>query len=349
MIDPHGEYSAAFKGHGELFNVDNLAMPYWLMNFEEHCEVFVTSPGRRAPARHGHPRQMPAAGARQEPRRRRAFQAHRRFAHPLHALGPHQRDHPRNGPAQQGDRHRAVHAAQDQDRRAEVRSALPVHVLRHARRRHDGPFHLQDLPPAGQGQADLDHRRLGRALRHRLGGGRGALAAGLRLCDLVAQRGAAPRPARLRGGAPLHPVRQDLDRPGGAQDPRADRQGRPQIWRVAGPDHAAPVRSRRGRALAMRHDHRDAPQQRPRPGLREDRRCRKARAASSTSSRRSRNRECIVCGEGVSIPIRVSFDDLERDRCPASSDPLFSMLWKQTGEEEAMVARVVKRWRAQGR
>jgi ABC-type glutathione transport system ATPase component len=27
MIDPHGEYSAAFKGHGELFNVDNLAMP----------------------------------------------------------------------------------------------------------------------------------------------------------------------------------------------------------------------------------------------------------------------------------------------------------------------------------
>src|SRR4051812_46766311 len=45
MIDPHGEYSAAFKGHGELFNVDNLAMPYWLMNFEEHTEVFVTSQG----------------------------------------------------------------------------------------------------------------------------------------------------------------------------------------------------------------------------------------------------------------------------------------------------------------
>jgi hypothetical protein len=45
MIDPHGEYSAAFKGDGELFNVDNLAMPYWLMNFEEHCEVFITSDG----------------------------------------------------------------------------------------------------------------------------------------------------------------------------------------------------------------------------------------------------------------------------------------------------------------
>jgi len=62
-----------------------------------------------------------------------------------------------------------------------------------------------------------------------------------------------------------------------------------------------------------------------------------------------RNRECIVCGEGVSIPIRVAFDDLERDRCPASADPVFSDLWKQSGEEEAMVTRVVKRWRAQGR
>jgi hypothetical protein len=61
------------------------------------------------------------------------------------------------------------------------------------------------------------------------------------------------------------------------------------------------------------------------------------------------NRECIVCGEGVSIPIRVAFDDLERDRRPASSDRLFSELWRQTGDEEAMVGRVVERWRSQGR
>jgi DNA helicase HerA-like ATPase len=62
-----------------------------------------------------------------------------------------------------------------------------------------------------------------------------------------------------------------------------------------------------------------------------------------------RNRECIVCGEGVSIPIRVAFDDLERDRRPASSDPAFSELWRHSGDEDAMVTRVVKRWRAQGR
>jgi uncharacterized protein len=45
MIDPHGEYSAAFRGNGALYDVNNLAMPYWLMNFAEHCEVFVTSSG----------------------------------------------------------------------------------------------------------------------------------------------------------------------------------------------------------------------------------------------------------------------------------------------------------------
>ena len=45
MIDPHGEYSAAFKTNGALYDVTNLAMPYWLMNFEEHCEVFLTTQG----------------------------------------------------------------------------------------------------------------------------------------------------------------------------------------------------------------------------------------------------------------------------------------------------------------
>ncbi|HZC38565.1 MAG TPA: ATP-binding protein, partial [Sphingomicrobium sp.] len=45
MIDPHGEYSAAFKNCGEIFNVDNLQLPYWLMNFDEHCEVILTTHG----------------------------------------------------------------------------------------------------------------------------------------------------------------------------------------------------------------------------------------------------------------------------------------------------------------
>jgi hypothetical protein len=62
-----------------------------------------------------------------------------------------------------------------------------------------------------------------------------------------------------------------------------------------------------------------------------------------------RNRECIVCGEGVSIPIRVSFDELEEMKCPASADPSFSELWSQSGGEEEAVQRNVTRWRAEGR
>jgi DNA helicase HerA-like ATPase len=62
-----------------------------------------------------------------------------------------------------------------------------------------------------------------------------------------------------------------------------------------------------------------------------------------------RNRECIICGEGVSIPIRVSFDDLEEFKRPASEDPSFSELWNESGGEEEMVERTVLRWRAQGR
>jgi DNA helicase HerA-like ATPase len=62
-----------------------------------------------------------------------------------------------------------------------------------------------------------------------------------------------------------------------------------------------------------------------------------------------RNRECIICGEGVPIPIRATFDDLEANKRPASSDPSFTTLWARHGGEENAVARTVMRWRTQVR
>ncbi len=62
-----------------------------------------------------------------------------------------------------------------------------------------------------------------------------------------------------------------------------------------------------------------------------------------------RNRECIICGEGVSIPIRVSFDELDEFKRPASEDPSFAQLWTQVGGEDEMVYRTIQRWRAHGR
>jgi DNA helicase HerA-like ATPase len=62
-----------------------------------------------------------------------------------------------------------------------------------------------------------------------------------------------------------------------------------------------------------------------------------------------RNREAIICGEGVSIPIRVAFDALDDKLRPASDDPLFSQLWCHVGDEDQMINRTIRRWRAQGR
>ena len=61
-----------------------------------------------------------------------------------------------------------------------------------------------------------------------------------------------------------------------------------------------------------------------------------------------RNRECVICGEGVAIPIRVRFDTLEENKRPASSDPSFVDLWRDSGGEDEAVQRTVQRWRSQG-
>jgi DNA helicase HerA-like ATPase len=62
-----------------------------------------------------------------------------------------------------------------------------------------------------------------------------------------------------------------------------------------------------------------------------------------------RNRECIICGEGVAVPIRVCFDALDEAKRPASGDPVFSRLWRDVGGEDAIIQRTIMRWRAQGR
>ncbi|WP_343528964.1 DUF87 domain-containing protein [Sphingomonas sp.] len=43
MIDPHGEYASAFRETGEIHDMGNLRMPYWLMTFAEHCEILLSA------------------------------------------------------------------------------------------------------------------------------------------------------------------------------------------------------------------------------------------------------------------------------------------------------------------
>ena len=56
-----------------------------------------------------------------------------------------------------------------------------------------------------------------------------------------------------------------------------------------------------------------------------------------------------TCGEGESIPMRVSYDTLEEHKRPASEATSFAALWNDGGGEEESVGRTVARWRSQGR
>lgn len=48
ILDPHGEYAHAFGDRAKVWDVSNLQLPYWAMNLSEHCEAFITSPDEEA-------------------------------------------------------------------------------------------------------------------------------------------------------------------------------------------------------------------------------------------------------------------------------------------------------------
>lgn len=60
-----------------------------------------------------------------------------------------------------------------------------------------------------------------------------------------------------------------------------------------------------------------------------------------------RNRECIVSGEGVPIPMRVMIDELEAAKRPASDDPSFADRWSHDAADSALLAETIRRWRVE--
>lgn len=59
-------------------------------------------------------------------------------------------------------------------------------------------------------------------------------------------------------------------------------------------------------------------------------------------------REAIAFGDGVSLPVRIKFDDLPADSLPRSSTASFSECWQRCDSDEAFLERIVERWRASG-
>jgi DNA helicase HerA-like ATPase len=348
MIDPHGEYSAAFKGHGELFNVDNLAMPYWLMNFEEHCEVFVTSSG----ADRQRDMDILAKCLLQARAKNRAAEGLSKLTvdSPIpytlsdltnaitHEMGllnkatdtaPFMRLKGKIDELKSDPRYQFMFSGML------VADSMGAFISRIFRLPAKGkPISIIDVSGVPSDIVSVVVAVLSRLVFDYAIWSRSEVQ---RPVLLVCEEAHRYVPADKTGSGQA--VRKVLE--------RIAKEGRKYgvslgLITQRPSDLAEGVLSQCGTIVAMR--------------LNNDRDQLFVKSAMPEGSRgfldvipALRNRECIVCGEGVSIPIRVSFDDLERDRRPASSDPLFSELWRNSGDEEAMVARVVKRWRAQGR
>jgi hypothetical protein len=348
MIDPHGEYSAAFKGYGELFNVDNLAMPYWLMNFEEHCEVMLTSQGadkqRDADILakcllHARSKNRAAEGLTKltvdSPipytltDLSLAIQNDMGLLNKATDTAPYMRLKTKIDELKADPRYSFMFSGML------VADSMTTFISKIFRLPAKGkPISIVDVSGVPSDITSVVVAVLSRLVFDYAIWSRNELQRPVLLVCEEAHR-YVPSDKTSSGQA----VRKILE--------RIAKEGRKYgvslgLITQRPSDLAEGVLSQCGTIICMRlNNERD--QQFVKSAMPEG-----ARGFLDVIPA-LRNRECIVCGEGVSIPIRVAFDDLERDRCPASADPTFSELWKQSGDEEATVTRVVKRWRAQGR
>jgi hypothetical protein len=348
MIDPHGEYSAAFKGCGEIFNVDNLQLPYWLMNFEEHCEVFLTS--------------QDADRQRDADILAKSLLAARTKGKDLSALGKVTVDSPipylltdlstiltnEMGKLDRaGDTQPFLRLKTKLDElRADPRYTFMFSGMLVSDSMGGFLAKLFRLPSHGRPISIVDVSGVPSEITSVVV----SVLARMVFDYAIWSRTEAQRPLLLVCEEAHRYVPKDEHADGQAVRKileRIAKEGRKYgvslgLITQRPSDLAEGVLSQCGTIISMR--------------LNNDRDQACVRAAMPEGARgfldaipALRNRECIVCGEGVAIPIRVRFDDLEPEKRPASSDPSFARLWRESGDEEGIINRTIKRWRGHGR
>jgi hypothetical protein len=348
MIDPHGEYSAAFKSCGELFNVDNLQLPYWLLNFEEHCEVLLTTDG--------------AERQRDADILAKVLLAARTRSKSSEQYGKVTVDSPipylltdlnQILVAEMGKLDRAGDTTPYQrlkNKLDEVRADPRYNFMFSGMLVSDtmGSFiaKLFRLPSQGRPISIVDVSGVPSEVTSVVV----SVLARMVFDYAIWSRTEAQRPLLLVCEEAHRYVPKDETSGGQAVRKileRIAKEGRKYgvslgLITQRPSDLAEGVLSQCGTIISMR--------------LNNDRDQACVRAAMPEGARgfldaipALRNRECIVCGEGVAIPIRVRFDDLEPEKRPASSDPSFAASWRETGDEEGIIQRTVKRWRGHGK
>jgi len=349
MIDPHGEYSAAFKNCGEIFNVDNLQLPYWLMNFEEHCEVLLTT--------HDAERQRDADIL------AKCILAARTKGKDLSTLGKVTVDSPipylltdlntilvnemgkldRAGDTLPFQRLKTKLDELRADPRYKfmfsgmlVSDTMASFVARLFRLPSNGkPISIVDVSGVPSEVTSVVVSVLARMVFDYAIWSRTEAQKPLLLVCEEAHR-YVPKDESAENGQAVRKILERIAKEGRKYGVSLG------LITQRPSDLAEGVLSQCGTIVSMR--------------LNNDRDQACVRAAMPEGARgfldaipALRNRECIVCGEGVAIPIRVRFDDLEPEKRPASSDPSFARLWRETGDEEGIINRTIKRWRGHGR
>ena len=348
MIDPHGEYSDAYKNTGAIFDVSNLAMPYWLMNFEEHCEVIVTA--------RGDDRQIDCdilakclLAARQ---RNRAAEGIGKITvdSPIPYLLTDLTTIISN---EMGKLDKASTSApymrlktKIDEIRTDPRYSFMFSGMLIGDIMADFLAKIFRLPGNGKPISIIDVSGVPSDIVSVVV----AMLSRMVFDYAIWARGEEQHPILLVCEEAHRYVPSDRVTTGSAVRTvleRIAKEGRKYgvslgLVTQRPSDLAEGVLSQCGTIIAMR--------------LNNDRDQKFVRSAMPEGARAFldaipalRNREAIVCGEGVSIPIRVAFDELDINRRPASHDPVFSELWRRQGGETETLARIIQRWRTQGR
>ena len=348
MIDPHGEYSAAFKENGALFDVNNLAMPYWMMNFAEHCEIFVTS--------NGDDKQIDsdilAKCLLQARSKNRIAETIGKLTvdAPIPYLLSDLTNIIQN---EMGKLDKATSSApfmrlksKIDELKADPRYNFMFSGMLVGDTMADFVGKIFRLPSNGKPISIIDVSGVPSDITSTVV----AVLSRLVFDYAIWSRNEPQRPILLVCEEAHRYIPSDRIAKDSAVRSileRIAKEGRKYgvslgLITQRPSDLAEGVLSQCGTIISMR--------------LNNDRDQAFVRAAMPEGARgfldsipALRNRECIICGEGVSIPIRVALDNLAEEKRPASEDPLFSQLWQETGGEAEILERVVRRWRAQGR
>ncbi|KQM32655.1 ATP-binding protein [Sphingomonas sp. Leaf10] len=344
VIDPHGEYAAAFVGIGELLDVSNLQLPYWLLNFQEHCDILLSPDGAA--------RQVEADIL---ARCLLAAKGKSRMAQDVARLTV---DTPI--PYLLTDLSNIVQAEMSRLDRASDNAPFLRLKARIEELRGDPRYAFMfsgmlvadtmaafvrrvfRFPAQGKPISIIDVSGVPSEITSVVV----AVLSRLVFDFALWSRGEASRPVLLVCEEAHRYVPNERS---GANSAAANILGRiAKEGRKYGvslglitqrpSDLAEGVLSQCGTILTMRlNNERD--QAFVRAAMPEDAR------GFLDAIPALRNRECIIVGEGVTTPIRVAFDPLEAERRPASGSPSFTSLWQESGGEEAMVERTIRRWR----